>query len=67
MSIKKSEAILKWLKDLKYSNWFMLGSEDETNCFVTLKKIFSARVPVKVYKTLNDPQSYILRKFHKSK
>ena len=62
MSIKKSQAILKCFKDLKYSDWFSLGSEDETNCFVTL----FFQLPVKVFKTLNDPQSYILRKFHKS-
>ena len=29
MSIKKSQAILKRFKDLKYSIWFTLGSEDE--------------------------------------
>ena len=30
MSIKKSQAILKYLKDLKSNVWFALGSEDET-------------------------------------
>ena len=30
MSIKKSQAILKYFIDLKYSVWFMLGSEEET-------------------------------------
>ena len=31
MSIKKSQAILKYFIDLKYSDWFTLGSEDETS------------------------------------
>ena len=66
MSIKKTQAILKYLIDLKYGVWFMLGSEDETMfCAVTLIELFSARLPVKVFKTLNDRQSYILSKFHK--
>ena len=52
MSIKKSQAILKCFIDLKYSDWFTLGSEDETNFFVTLGT-FSARLPVTVFKTLN--------------
>ena len=65
MSIKKSQAILKCFIDLKYSIWFTLGSEDETVFCDT--KNFSARLPVKVFKTLIDRQSYILRKFHKSK
>ena len=30
MSIKKSQAILKYIIDLKFSVWFTLGSEDET-------------------------------------
>ena len=54
-------------KDPKSSVWFTLGSEDETICFVTLRTIFSVRLPVKVFKTLSDRQSYIVRKFHKSK
>ena len=37
MSITKSQAILKCFIDLKYSDWFTLGSEGETNCFVTLR------------------------------
>ena len=65
MSIKKSQAILKCFIDLKYSIWFTLGSEDETVFCDT--KNFSARLSVKVFKTLIDRQSYILRKFHKSK
>ena len=48
MSIKKSQAILKYFIDLKYSDWFTLGSENETNFFVTLGT-FSARLPVKVF------------------
>ena len=42
MSIKKSQAILKCFIDLKYSDWFTLGSENETNCFVTLRTFFSS-------------------------
>ena len=42
MSIKKSQAILKCFIDLKYSDWFTLGSEDETNFFVTLGTFFSS-------------------------
>ena len=30
MSVKKSQAILKCFIDLKYSDWFTLGSEDKT-------------------------------------
>ena len=29
MSIKKSQTILKRFKDLKFSGWFTLGSENE--------------------------------------
>ena len=65
MSIKKSQAILKCFIDLKSSVWFTLGSEDET--LMWHLKVFSARLPVKVFKTLNDRQSYILNKFEKSK
>ena len=54
MSIKKSQSILKCFIDLKSSVWFSLDSEDET--FVTLR-LFSAQLPVKVFKTLNDRQS----------
>ena len=59
MSIKKSQEILKFFIDLKIT----LGSEDET--IVSDTQLFSARLPVKVFKTLNDRQSYILYKFHK--
>ena len=61
MSIKKRQAILKCFIYLKSSVWFMLGSENET-----LER-FSGRLPVKVFKTLNDRQSYVLNKFEKSK
>ena len=64
MSIKTSQAILKSFIDLKSSVWFTLGSEDET---VFCDTFFSARLPVKVFKTLNGRQSHILSKFHKSK
>ena len=63
MSIKKSQAILKCFIDLKNSVWFTLGSEDKT--MVWHLELFSAWLPVKVFKTLNDRQSYILHKFHK--
>ena len=62
MSIEKSQAILKCFIDLKYSVWFTLSSEDET-MFQTLIELFSARLPVTVFKTLNDRQSYILSTF----
>ena len=62
MSIKKSQAILECFIDLKYSDWFTLGSDDETSLV-----LWHLELPVKVFKTLNDPQSYILCKFHKSK
>ena len=67
MSIKKSQAILECFIDLKYSDWFTLGSDYETSLVLWHLELFSARLPVKVFKTLNDPQSYILCKFHKSK
>ena len=70
MSIKKSQAILKYFIDLKFTVWFTLGSADETmfqgDTWWHLE-LFSPRLPVKVFKTLNDRQSHILRKFHKSK
>ena len=53
MSIKKSQAILKCFIDLKNNVWLTLGSEEET------------MLPVKMLKTLNDRQSYILRKFRR--
>ena len=65
MSIKTGQAILKCFIDVKSRVRFTLGSEDKP-CFVTLRN-FSARLPVKVFKTLNGRQSHILSKFHKSK
>ena len=56
MSIKKGQAILKCFIDLKSSVWITLGSEGET-MFCDTSKLFSARLPVKVSKTLNDRQS----------
>ena len=56
MSIEKSQAILKCY--LKSSVWFTLNH---------ILWHFSARLPVKVFKTLNGRQSHILSKFHKSK
>ena len=50
----------------KSNVWFTLGSEDET-MFCDTYNFFSARLPFKVFKTLNDRQSYVRRKFHKSK
>ena len=61
MSIKKSQAILKCFIDLKSSIWFTLGSEDETISFVTLRTLFSSTAG-QGFQTLNDQQSYILRK-----
>ena len=53
MLITESQAILKRFKDLKFSVWFTLGSENET-MFVTLITFF------KIFKTLNDRQSTLL-------
>ena len=47
---------------LKSSDWCTLGSEEETMWHLEL---FSARLPVKVFKTLNGRHFYILSKFHK--
>ena len=58
MSTKKSQAILKCFLDLKSNVWFKLGSEDETRVLWHLD-LFWARLPVKVFKTLNDRQSYL--------
>ena len=63
MSIKKSQPILKCFINLKSSVWFMLGSENETMFCDRHFELFSARLPVKVLKKLNDRQSYILSKF----
>ena len=59
MSSKKSQAILKCFIDLKNSVWFR---------FVTLRTFFSSTAGQGVLKlALNDRQSHILHKFHKSK
>ena len=46
------------LIDLMATVWFPLGSGDET-MFCDTKKLFSARLPVKVLKTLNERQSLL--------
>ena len=68
MSIKKSQAILKYFIDLKYSVLFNYAGFRRRN-YVLWHPIrtFSAWLPVKVFKTLNGRQSHILSKFHKSK
>ena len=66
MSIKKSQAILKCFIDLRSSVWFTLGSEDETISFVTLWTLFSSTAG-QGFHTLNDQQSYILRKMSQIK
>ena len=48
MSIKKSQAILKCFIDLKNSGWFTRWAQ-KTKPWL----LFSARLPVKVFKTLN--------------
>ena len=53
MLIKKSQS----------SVWFTLGSENET-MFCDNLELLSARLPVKVLKTLNDRPSHILSTFH---
>ena len=61
MTIKKGQAILKCFIDLKSSVWFTLGSEDETISSVTLRTLLSSTAG-QGFHTLNDEQSYILRK-----
>ena len=56
MSIKKSQAILKHFKDLKFSVWFTLCSENEKHVLWHLE-LFSGRLPVNIVNTLNDRQS----------
>ena len=69
MSIKKCQAILKcfYLKIPSLAFGLCWAQTDETMFCDWLRTIFSVRLPVKVFKTLSDRQSYILRKFHKSK
>ena len=61
MSIKNCQAIQKSSIDRKSNTWFTLGS-----WFVTLT-IFLGRLPVAVFKSLNDRQSDIFLKFKESK
>ena len=52
-------AILECFIDLKSSVWFAWGQKTKP-CSLTLQReLFSARLPVKVLKTLNDRQSCI--------
>ena len=53
MSIKKSQSNV----------WFTLGLQNDRNHVLWHLALFSARRPVKVLKTLNDRQSYILSTF----
>ena len=69
MSINKSQAILERFIDVKSSVWFTLGSPGlrKRNHALWHLERFSGRLPVNVFKTLNDRKSYILNKFDKSK
>ena len=66
MSIKTSQPILKCFIDLKSSVWFTARFSRRNRVLWHLE-FFSARLPVKVFKTRNGRQSYILSKFHKLK
>ena len=59
MSIKKSQAILERLTDLKFSVWFTLGSENESMFCDTSTFFRWTAGQAKVCKTLSDQQSYI--------
>ena len=65
MSTKKSQAILKWFIEFKSCVWFTPGSENKT-MFCDTWNFFQGLLPVKVFKTINDRQSYTLNKFDKS-
>ena len=65
MSIMKSQAILKRFIDLKFRVGFT--GLRKPNHVLWHFELFSGRLPVKVFKTLNDRQSYIFSKFHKLK
>ena len=69
MSIKKSQAILKYFIDLKCKKSFKMvqAGPRKGNHVLWHLKLFSDRLPLKVFKTLNDRQSGIFNKFHKSK
>ena len=62
MSIKKSQAILKCFIDLKNIAFGSPWAQKTKPCFVTYTWLFSARLPLKVSKTLNDRQSYIVER-----
>ena len=55
MSINKRQAIQKSCIDRRSNAWLSLGSESETMVCDTLK--FLSRLPVTVFKSLNDRQS----------
>ena len=62
MSIKKRQAILKCFIYISQVYRLVYAALRRLNlCFVILR----SRVPVKIFKSLNDRQSYILSKFHK--
>ena len=67
MSFQKTEKILNRFIDLQSSVWFTLAASirGQKDVFCMTLRIFSARPPVKVLKTLNGRQSYTLSKFHK--
>ena len=64
MSIKKSQAILKCFIDLKNNVSLAHAGLRRENHVLWHLELFSAWLPVKMLKTLNDRQSYILHKFH---
>ena len=66
MSLKKSQAILKCSSLAFGLRW----AQKKRPCFVTfiyLLCFFLGRLSAKVFKTLNDKQSYVLSKSDKSK
>jgi len=65
MSINNRQAIQKSCIDRRSNEWLTLGSESETVVCDTSK--FLGRLPVTVFKSLNDRQSDILLKFEESK
>ena len=60
------QAILKCFIDLK-SSVLVYAELRRRNRVLWHLQLFSARLPVKVFQTLNGRQSHILNKFHKSK
>ena len=65
MSINNRQAIQKSFIDRSSNVWLTIGSESETLVCDTLK--FLGRLPVTLFKSLNDRQSDILLKFKESK